>query len=219
MSSCHIAFTACCRAALSRLTAALALLMLLGACVIGPQGREPVASYDLGPQRDHPQENPLIGVALMLPAVTAPAWLDSQGIVYRLSYQDPARPQAYANSRWSAAPAQLLTQRLRSRFAAAARGIVSSGDGAHADYALRVELEDFSQSFDAPGRSRVSVRARATLINLATRTLHAQRTFALERPAAPDAAGGVKALGEASDALIEELVGWAAHNLKSPSPG
>ena len=202
-----------------RLSAALALVALLGACAIGPQGLEPVATYDLGPQRNHPQENPHIRVALMLPAVAAPAWLDNQGIVYRLDYRDAARPQTYANSRWSAAPAQLLTQRLRSRFAAAASGIVRGGEGARAEYALRIELEDFTQSFAAPSESRVSVTVRATLIDLVSRTLQAQRTFTLERPAAADAAGGVKALGAASDALIEELLGWTVQNLKDARPG
>lgn len=151
---------------------------------------------------------------LLLPGVNAPGWLDSSGIIYRLNYQDAARPQAYARSRWAASPAQLLTQRIRSRFAAAAVGVVTGSEGARADYALRVELEDFSQSFDAPDQSRVAVRARATLVDLASHALHAQRAFALERPATPDAAGAVGALGEASDALIEELLGWTAQNVK-----
>ena len=197
-----------------RLLAVLPVLAFLGACGIGPQVKELPASYDLGPQRSHVQENPRIRTVLLLPGVYAPAWLDSSGIIYRLNYQDTARPQAYANSRWAASPAQLLTQRIRSRFAAAAVGVVTGGEGARADYALRVELEDFSQSFDAADKSRVAMRARATLVDLASHALHAQRTFALERPAPPDAAGAVKALSETSDALIEELLEWTAQNLK-----
>lgn len=196
-----------------RLTGML-LLGLLGACGIGPQVKELPASYDLGPQRPYVHENPRIRTVLLLPGVNAPGWLDSPGIIYRLNYQDAARPQAYARSRWAASPAQLLTQRIRSRFAAAAVGVVTGSEGARADYALRVELEDFSQSFDAPNQSRVAVRARATLIDLANHAFHAQRAFALERPATPDAAGAVGALGEASDALIEELLGWTAQNVK-----
>lgn len=201
-----------------RLAALLPVFAVLGACAIGPQMKEPPASFDLGPQRVYVKENPGLRTVLLLPGVTAPAWLDSPAIVYRLNYQDAARPQAYANSRWAASPAQLLTQRIRSRFAAAAVGIVTGGDGARADYALRIELDDFSQSFDALDQSRVAVRARATLVDLASHALHAQRTFALERPAAPDAAGAVTALGVASDALIEELLGWTAHNLKDMAP-
>ena len=201
-----------------RLPALLPVVALLGACALGPQVKEPPASYDLGPQRAYVQENPRIRTVLLLPGVSAPAWLDSPGIIYRLNYQDAARPQAYAGSRWAASPVQLLTQRIRSRFAAAAVGIVTGGDSARADYALRIELDDFSQSFDALNQSRVAVRARATLVNLASHALHAQRTFGVERPAEPDAAGAVTALGIASDALIEELLGWTAQNLKDRSP-
>lgn len=198
--------------------AAVMVCGLLGACTIGPQAVPAPASYDLGPPRAHPQEAPVIRAALALPAVTPPAWLDNQGIVYRLNYQDAARPQAYANSRWSATPAQLLTQRVRSRFAAASTGVVTGEDGTRAEYVLRIELEDFSQSFDAVKQSRVAARARATLVNLGNRTLLAQRTFAVEREAAPDAAGAVKALGEAGDALIEELLAWTAQRLKDGRP-
>ena len=93
---------------------------------------------------------------------TAPAWLNGPGILYRLNYENPPRPQPYALSRWSGSPAALLTERLRNRFAAAAtKGIVTGSDGVRADYLLRVELEDFSQSFDAPNASRVALqRAR-----------------------------------------------------------
>jgi len=198
----------------AKLAAALGFAALLVACTLGQQAREPPASYDLGPPRPYSQMNPGIRMALLIPAIVAPTWLDGQGIAYRLNYVDAARPQAYANSRWAASPAQLLTQRIRSRFAAAAVGIVTGGDSARADYALRIELDDFSQSFDALNQSRVAVRARATLVDLASHTLHAQRTFGVERPAEPNAAGAVRALGEASDALIEELLGWTARNLK-----
>jgi cholesterol transport system auxiliary component len=201
-----------------RLATGLPLIAVLGACGIGPQVKEPPASYDLGPQRAYVQEHPRIRTVLLLPGVSAPVWLDSAGIVYRLNYQDAARPQAYANSRWAVPPAQLLTQRIRSRFAAATAGIVTGGDSALADFALRVELEDFSQAFDALNESRVTVRARVTLVDLASHALYAQRTFALERPATPDAAGAVAALGAASDALIEELLGWTVQNLQDRVP-
>lgn len=187
---------------------------LLGACTIGPQAAPATASYDLGPPRAHPQESPLIRAALVVPAVAPPAWLDNQGIVYRLAYQDPAQPRAYANSRWAAPPAQLLTQRARSRFAAASSGVTSGEDGARADYMLRIELEDFSQTFDSAQVSRAAARARATLVRLADRALLAQRTFAVERSAAPDAPGAVRALGEAADTLIEDMLGWTAQQLK-----
>ena len=188
-----------------------------GGCSLAPQ-RQQSESYDLGPPRVHAGAGPSVAATLLLPDVSAPSWLDGNGIVYRLSYDNNARPQAYANSRWVAPPAALLTQRLRSRLAAAG-GIVTSADGARADYALRVELEDFSQAFSDANASRVVLRARASLVRLADRTLVAQRVFSVDGPApTPDARGAVAALGEASDRVIENLVEWTGGQIKTPRP-
>ena len=204
------------RQALHGAAGILAVAALAG-CALGPQAKEQPASYDLGPVRSHAAANPGIPATLLVPEITAPVWLDGPGIVYRLDYDNAARPQSYTLSRWSAPPAALLTHRLRGRFAPAVRGIVTSAHGARADYALRVELEDFSQSFDAPDRSRVAVRARASLVDVAGRALIAQRAFAIERPApSPDARGAVAALAEASDELIEQLLAWVGEGVKTP---
>jgi len=194
--------------------AILTLILVVNGCSIGPPAREAVVNYDLGPQRAYAQANPGIKATLMVSAVTAPAWLDSNGIVYRLAYQDAARPQIYAQSRWVDSPAALLTQRLRSRFAAAGP-VVGGRDGARADYALQVEIEDFSQTFEAPDRSKATIRIRVTLVNLSSRNLQAQRTFSVEQPAAPDADGAARALAQAADAVIESLLVWATQNLKA----
>ena len=203
------------RKALHGAASILAVTALAG-CALGPQAKEQPASYDLGPPRNPAAAGPVIATTLLVPEVTAPAWLDGQGIVYRLDYDNAARPQSYTLSRWSSPPAALLTHRLRGRFAPAVRGIVTGAHGARADYALRVELEDFSQSFDAPDRSRVVVRARASLVDVAGRTLVAQRAFAIDRPApSADARGAVAALGEAGDELIEQLLAWVGEGLKT----
>ncbi len=56
--------------------------------------------------------------------------------------------------------------------------------------------------------------ARASIVNLAKRTLHAQKSFTLERAAAsPNAEGGVRALAAAGDELIEAVVAWTAASL------
>jgi cholesterol transport system auxiliary component len=195
----------------------LFLLLFLGSmagCAIGPEKRDAPAVFDLGPQRAHAAGNPAIHATLLIPAVSASPWLDSPNIVYRLNYRDAGRPEAYAQHRWAMSPTLLLTERLRGRFASAARGVVGVQDGARADYALRIELEDFSQSFDAPESSKAGVRLRASLIDLTTRALHAQRSFSVERPAAPNAPGAAQALAAASDAVVEELAAWAAQSLK-----
>jgi cholesterol transport system auxiliary component len=193
--------------------AAALLLAVTAGCTLAPQ-REAVDSYDLGPPAARAASAPGFSAILLVPEISAPAWLDGQGILYRLSYENEARPQAYARSRWVAPPAALLTQRLRGGFAGVAGGIVTGADGARAHYALRVELEDFSQSFAAPGDSRVALRARASLVRLADRSLVAQRVFQVER-AAPtaDARGAVAALRQAGDDFVGQALAWTSEHI------
>ncbi len=190
---------------------ALALGLACAGCSIAPSPAPAVANYDFGPVPDrHPAQGPRR--ALLVHDVGAPAWLDSPLIHYRLAYQDAARPQVYAESRWVMSPAALFTNRLRGQLAASG-GIVQPSDGARAGYALRVELDEFTQVFDAPGKSRAVVRLRASV--LGNRSLVAQRSFSVERAArTPDAEGGVRALIGASDEAIDQLIGWAVGQLK-----
>jgi cholesterol transport system auxiliary component len=187
-------------------------VVLLAACSAGPVSRETPASYDFGASRDDTAVKQSIKSGVLLHPVVAPAWLDTTAIVYRLNYQDAARPQTYANSRWVAVPAALLTQRLRSKLGAASEGgVVSIADGVRADYALRLELDEFSQIFDAADRSRGLVVVRASLVNTAKRALIAQRSFTVERAAASaDAEGGVRALAAAGGELVDAVVAWTA---------
>jgi cholesterol transport system auxiliary component len=192
----------------------LIFLTSVAGCAIGPEKRDPPAVFDLGPQRTYAAATPVINATLLIPPVSASPWLDSPNIMYRLIYRDAGRPEAYAQHRWAMSPALLLTERLRGRFATATRGVVGIQDGARADYSLRIELEDFSQSFDAAESSKTTVRLRATLIEPNTRAFHAQKSFSVERPAAPNAPGAAQSLAAASDAAVEELVAWAAQRLK-----
>ena len=76
---------------------------------------------------------------------------------------------------------------------------------------LRLELEEFSQVFDNPNTSHALLRLRATLTqrSVGSETLLAQRSFVLQRLApSPDAAGGVRALTAAGDAVVLELEAW-----------
>ncbi len=186
----------------------------LAGCALGPEKRDAPAVFDLGPQRIAQAAPVVINATLLIAPVAASPWLDSPNIYYRLTHTDASRPDAYAQHRWTMSPALLLTERLRARLASASRGVVTLQDGATADYALRVELEDFSQQFDGAQVSKVTARLRASLIDQNTRALHAQRSFSVERPAAPNAAGAVQALSAAGDAVIEELAAWAAQSIK-----
>jgi cholesterol transport system auxiliary component len=192
-------------------------LAALASCAFERPETAAATIYDFGPQPRYEKSNPPIPGSLLIPAVRAPEWLDGTPIVYRLLYEDSARPRAYSLSRWAAEPASLVTDRVRSRFATVSGAVVAPGFGVRSDYTLRVELEDFVQSFDAPAASRATLRARATLSDTAGRKLLGQRIFTIDQPAAPNAAGGVKALTQAIDAFIDELVAWTVQTVKTPS--
>lgn len=197
-----------------RLLVSCALALAAAGCSFeGPVSSVPTV-YDFGPPPPHSRSNPAIPGTVLIAPVRAPAWLDDTGIVYRLVYEDPLRTHVYATSRWSAEPASLITDRLRSRVAAMAGSVVTPGFSARSDYTLRVELEDFSQHFQAAGQSRGVMRARATLLASEGRKVLAQRVFEVERPAEPSAAGAVKALSGAADAVMEDLVKWAVTNAR-----
>jgi cholesterol transport system auxiliary component len=198
-----------------RIAVAVLLVMTLIACSIGPEKKDAAATYDLGAASVVAAGQPRIRPSLLVHAVAAPGWLETNAIVYRLNYQDAARQLSYANSRWAAPAAAMLTQRLRAQLAAASDGgIVNIADGARADYALRVELEEFSQVFDTAQASRAVIVARASLVNVARRTLYAQKTFAIEKPATgANAEGGVRALAGASSELVDAIVAWTAASL------
>jgi cholesterol transport system auxiliary component len=146
---------------------------------------------------------------------TAPTWLDSTAIHYRLAYYDLAQTYAYASNRWASPPATLLTQWIRSRIAGISDGgVMSAADSVQTDYILRLELEEFTQIFDTADQSRAVVKLRASLINRSTRSLAAQRSFHVEQAAPePNAAGAVRALAEASDKLIGDLLNWLVEEL------
>ena len=191
------------------------LALLLAACSLGPAQKDTPAAYDLGALPAVPANLPRIRASLLVQGIAAPSWLDSQAIIYRLNYQDASRQQVYAHSRWAAPPAALLSQRLRGQLAAASDGgILGLADSARADYALRVELEDFSQVFDTADASHAVVIARASIVNVTRRVLQAQKTFTIDKPAASaNADGGVHALTAASAELVDAVTAWVAASL------
>jgi len=195
-------------------TILLLSLALLAACSMAPQSREDIASYDFGLAAPDKEANARLQHDLVVAAVSAPAWMDGSAIHYRLAYQDAARPQPYSQSRWVMPPAALLTQRLRAGIARASKAAVfAPADSVRVDYTLRLELDEFSQVFDAADKSRAVVQLRASLIR--NRAVVAQHSFSTEQAAAtPNAEGGVRALIAASDAAGNSLIDWLSVNMK-----
>ncbi|HVB47952.1 MAG TPA: ABC-type transport auxiliary lipoprotein family protein [Burkholderiales bacterium] len=188
--------------------------LVAGGCSIGPAPRPLASAYDFGPPPAATAAAPALREPIRVDDVAALPWLDTSAMLYRLAYRDAAQPRAYADSRWVAPPAALLSGRLRARLAAAdPAGVLGPGDPAHAPLTLRVELQELSQVFETPEQSVALLELRATLLR--DHRLSAQGTFVVRVPAAtPDAAGGAAAVAVASDRAIAEIIGWTGAHLR-----
>jgi len=183
------------------LAAVLALGVLAG-CAGTPAAIADIR-YDLGPES--PPATSGTAPAVKVLDVGAPETLQSNKLVYRLSYADAQKTAAYANSHWTMAPAQLLTQRLRT--ALSSKGtVLTGGDGVRAPV-LKIDLDEFEQIFDGASESHGAITARATLFQ--DGKVVGQRTFVARAPASsPDAEGGARALAAASDELVAQIGAW-----------
>lgn len=183
----------------------LCLMLALTACSLAPTVA-PRSVYDLGPA---PATAPAAGpLAWRIADVTAPPWVGGDGIAYRLLFQQAQRLEHYRDSAWVAAPAALLTQRLRERLAAAP---ACAGRPAGL---LAVNLDEFEQQFDTASSSRAVLRVQATLWP-AGQGAALQRHWRIEQPASPDAPGAVRALAQAVDAWLPQLEAWLASGCQS----
>ena len=186
--------------------AALAVLLAFGVLAAGCVGTPAAISdyrYDFGPPNPAASAGSLPAVKVL--EVTAPEMLESDRLLYRLSYADAQRTAAYASSHWTMMPSQLLTQRLRG--ALSSRGTVLTGADGVAAPVLRVDLTEFEQVFDSQSESHAAITARVTLTQ--NSKVIGQRTFIARAPASSaDAAGGAQALATASDDLVAQIGAW-----------
>lgn len=183
----------------ARIAGIAAWSLALAACSVVPPAPPLPALFDFGlaPALAAPRGVPVVA------QVAAPPWLDGTAMLYRLAYGDGARLASYRDSRWAAPPAALLQERLKQRLARAT--------SASSTAALRVEVEEFCQVFDAPTNSRAVVRVRAALLEAGTGRVLRQQAFGEEAAAATaDAPGGARALVQASEAVLARVIDWAA---------
>jgi len=173
----------------------LAAGLLLSGCV-GNVRQGDVARYDLG---EVPFEWRDPGFPVQGVSVQAPSWLGTTAMHYRLAYAEAARRETYAESRWIAAPGQLLETALNRRI------------GASLSLGCRVslELDEWVQQFDSPQSSRTRLQVRAALLPAHGDGALARQVFNVDAPASSaDASGGVKAANTAVTILAGELGGW-----------
>jgi cholesterol transport system auxiliary component len=179
--------------------------LALAACSLTPVA-PPRAVYDLGPGPTMPAAQQAGGpLAWRIADVTAPPWLNGDGIAYRLAFQQAQRLEHYRDSFWAAPPAALLGQRLRERLA----GVPACAGRPAA--LLAVSLDEFEQVFSAPASSHVVLRLQATLWPAGSTGVAVHKPWRVERPAAsPDAAGAVQALAQTVDEVLPLLADWLA---------
>lgn len=191
------------------------IIFLLTGCIGLHKPQSAISTYAFGlphlpPTEQVSKQSQLHRRSLLITDATVPAWLDNTAIHYRLLYHNPAQSYTYTNSRWVAEPATLLTQQIRNHIVTSTPEHVLKDSGtAKADYALQIELDEFTQLFDATDSSHVIVSLRVSLIERNSRRLLAQKDFSTTETApSADAAGAVFALSSASNKLINELVSW-----------
>lgn len=215
-----VSFSPAVRLGAQRAAAALAGLWLAGCSVLPQPPAQPVR-YDFGPELPVAAAPPP-GAAqpppIALADVEAPALRSSEtSVLYRLAYADAQVVRPYQFARWTLPPVQLVQQRLSSRLGRE-RSVLHGGDGkvqprvqGRMPAVLQVEIEEFSQVFHSAQDSVGWVRLRATLVERQPQgdVLLGQQYFTAQQPAtSADAAGGVRALTQATDQAIASLEAW-----------
>ena len=191
-----------------RLLIAVFAAAVLAGCA--SKGGKPDTMFDLGPAAPRASKNadaPL--PALVVTDATGSAALDSERMFYRLDYADALQARTYANSRWSASPLEMVTQRLKTRLAQAGTKVLLATDATNGVPILRVEVDNFMHAFSSASQSQGRVSVRVSLIQ--AHALVDQQTFTHATAAgSADASGGARALAASTDAIADDISAWLA---------
>jgi cholesterol transport system auxiliary component len=156
------------------------------------------STYDLGRLDAAPRTPNIVPASI---DVRAPSWLGSPDMQYRLDYLTPAVRQAYSESRWAGHPAEMLQRLLNIA--------VIGGAAETSACRMRIEVDEFVQSFESPERSHGEIVARVVLLPQRGDAAVARQVFSIQKPApSPDARGGVQAHRDAAAALAHALTAW-----------
>lgn len=190
---------------------ALAAALLLAGCA--SQKGEPTTQFDFGPAMPlaapaaaQAQPTAPIG-AIVVTDITGSSALESERMFYRLSYADALQARTYANSRWTANPLQMMTQRMKTRIAQSGAKVLSETDASNGVPILRIDVDEFVHNFSGVAQSEGQVALRASVFQ--GHVLVDQRSFARSTAAGSlDAAGGARALAASTDAIAADIVAW-----------
>ncbi len=190
--------------------ATLAMTLALAGCASSSKSKANNDQFDFGPLGAPVAQMPQAPIAaVVVMDVTGSPALENERMLYRLNYADPLQARTYANSRWSANPLILVTQRIKARLAQAGVKVLSATDTMNNVPILRIELDDFTHAFASTAQSEGQVVLRASVFR--GHTLLDQKTISRASPApSADAAGGVRALAASTDAAAADIAAWLA---------
>ena len=183
--------------------------LLLAACGGGKLRTVEPARYDLG-NLAGAWSGSRIPIAAV--DVQAASWLANPAMHFRLAYADSLRRQSYAESRWTAPPAELLERFLKRRI------IFGQPDFSGGGCRLHLVLDELEQRFDDAQTSRIVLEVRALLTPARGTDILSKRAFLIQKPAAaPTAQGGVAAARDAVQGLAGELGAWLDETAREKS--
>jgi len=166
-------------------------LLSATACNVRPQ-YIPAAIHDLGVPLVRQNQNPKWTVN----RIDAPVWLWSEQIRYRLIYADSSRLRSYSLTRWVAPPPSMLEHFLE-------------GNGMQTDYMLNIQLLNFEQRFNAPGKAQVVMDFTAEAILTENKKTRYKQDFHLQKIcSSADAAGAVAGFGELARLSSTRIQEW-----------
>jgi cholesterol transport system auxiliary component len=197
-----------------RLLIAFAASAVLAACASHDKAQDTM--FDLGSGMPRTTTHPGAPLpAVVITDATGSAALESEKMYYRLNYADAMQARAYANSRWSTNPLEMVTQRLKTRLSQTGAKVLEPTDAAVNVPILRVQVDDFMQTFANASQSTGVVVVRASVFR--GHALVDQQTFTRSTPAqSADASGGARALATSLDGIADDIAGWLARqNLAS----
>ena len=193
------------------LAAAAPLLSSLQACGLDPAPRiDYHALRDLGGVGNLPTGSAVrIDKALLLSASAAPTFYDTDRMVFSA---DGKSRSYFQYGFWTAAPTRSLLTLAEQRLAQAGafRTVALSTSGVRGDLLLNLRLDELYLD-DAANPAQARLSFTADLVDWRQHSLLSRRSFSLSQAVTTRNASGLAlAASQATTALLDELVAWAA---------
>jgi cholesterol transport system auxiliary component len=193
------------------------LLLMIGACSLGPTETTAPRSYFLNPEisgkNPHGNGERIGNSVLLITQPKAQAGFDTARMAYLLR---PYEVNYYAFNQWADTPARMVQQLLVEQLDKTGlwRAVLPTPGPVPAQY--RLDLDNLileQQFFSSPSRVRLSVRAQ--LIETKRASILTTRYFeVLEVAPTEDAYGGVQAANQATAKLLTQMAEWLDNSLR-----